>query len=79
MTAATYELRDERFRRNVERLHRLGPRVLTELLMEIAGERLIRSEIEQRVATYARLDPMALEAVGADRVVPPPLHLARPR
>ena len=40
---------DLAFRRKVERLHRLGPRAVTELLTEIGEQRLCRTYLEQRV------------------------------
>jgi|SRR6516164_6104417 len=50
------ELSDLRFRRAVERLHRLGPRALYELLVERGLSRLIRTEIERQVERYSALD-----------------------
>ena len=44
---------DLRFRRQVERLHRLGPRALGELLAEIGEQRLCRTYLEQRVRRYS--------------------------
>jgi len=67
--------RDLRFRRDVQRLHRLGARAVYELLSELAAKRLLRTEIEQLVGTYAQLDPKIVRAVGADRLPPlPPPH-----
>jgi len=70
--------RDLRFRRDVERLHRLGPRVLFEALSELGAIRLCRFEIEELVARYAALDAATLRAAGADRMPPLPLRLVRP-
>jgi len=67
MTGAPIDLRDVRFRRDVEQLHRLGPRAIVELLTELAAERLLRTEIEALVAHYARLDPTTLDAAGGQR------------
>ena len=61
------DLRDLRFRRDVERLHRLGPRVLYELLAELGARRMIRTEIEALARRYARLDPATLAALGVER------------
>jgi hypothetical protein len=63
-------LADARLCRDVERLHRLGPRALFEFLLEISRERLLRVDIEQRVARYAALDPSAVEALGGDQFPP---------
>ena len=58
---------DLRRQRHARQLHRLGPRVLDALLIEIGAERGITTIIEQKVAVYAQLDPEALEAAGGDR------------
>ena len=58
------DIRDARFRRNVARLHAHGARALHELLVELAAQRMIRSEIETLVARYAGIDPAALDAAG---------------
>jgi hypothetical protein len=54
------DLSERRFARDVEQLHRLGPRVLYELLSALAAERTLRTEIEQLVANYSRLDPATI-------------------
>jgi hypothetical protein len=61
------DLAERRFRRNVERLHALGPRAVAELLTEIAARRMIRLEIERLVDRYAQLDPGLLAASSGDR------------
>jgi hypothetical protein len=58
------DLLDYCFGRDVERLHRLGPRVLAEMLLQLGAERLLMTDIEQRVRRYARLDPAALRYAG---------------
>ena len=67
-----------RFRRQVERVHALGPRVLAELLAEIAVERSIRVIVERKLDRFAGLDPDALNATGGDQFPPTPLHLVSP-
>lgn len=58
-------LADPTFRRLVARFHRLGARVLAELLAEIVCERMLRSEVEARLEEYvARLDRDLLDATG---------------
>ena len=63
-----------KFRRQVEHLHRLGPRVVGELLAEIGAERSIQTLIDQKIDTYASLDPEALETTGGNGFWPPPLR-----
>ena len=65
---------DLRFRRRVERLHRLGPRAVAELLAEIGAERSITTIVDQKLATYVDLDIEALEAAGGDTFWPVPLR-----
>ncbi len=62
------------FRRQVERLHRLGPRATAELLAELGAERGIQTVIDRKVDTYVELDPEVLEAAGGDDFWQPPLH-----
>jgi|SRR5215471_14403799 len=70
---------DLRFRRSVERLHRLGPRALYELLVELGASRLIQTEIERQVERYAALDKAVLHATGGDRFAAAALHLVHDR
>ena len=69
---------DLQFRRRIERLHRLGPRVIAELLAEIGAERSITTIIDSKLATYVDMDPAAIEAVGGDRFWLAPIHEVRP-
>ena len=66
------------FRRQVERLHRLGPRATAELLAEIGAERGITTVIDRKLDTYLDIDPEALEAAGGDQFPPVPIHAVRP-
>ena len=66
-----------RFERQVEHLHRLGPRAVAEFLIEIARGTGQSSFIMDRLQAYARLDPEILRAVGGDRFPPMPLGLVR--
>ena len=63
-----------RFRRQVERLHRLGPRATAELLAEIGADRGIATVIDQKIDAYVNLGAGALEAAGGDDFWQPPLH-----
>ena len=66
-----------RFRRQVEHLHRLGPRATAELLAEIGAERGITTIIDRKLERYAELEPETLEAAGGDRFWPAPVHEVR--
>ena len=44
---------DVHFRHNVEHLHSLGPRAISDFLAEIAAERMIRTVIDQKLDEYA--------------------------
>jgi len=69
---------DLRFRRQVERIHALGPRVTAELLAEIGAERGITTLIERKVERYAALDPKAVRLTGGDRFPATPIYEVRP-
>ncbi len=69
---------DLRFRRDVERLHRLGPRAVYELLTEIGEQRLCRTFIEQRVQRCSGIDPEHLAALDGDAFPRPPLREVAP-
>ena len=68
---------DLTFRRKVERLHRLGPRVVGELLAELGVERSIMPTIHEKLERYANINPQTLRAVGGDDFWPAPLHEVR--
>jgi hypothetical protein len=54
------DLADLALAHEIERFHRLGPRVLTELLVEIGARYLIRQPLEDAVRRYVdRLEPIA--------------------
>lgn len=65
---------DLRFQRDIERLYKLGPRALGELLVEIGEQRLCRTYIEKRVRSYGGISPEYLNAVGGDAFPRPPLY-----
>ena len=72
--AAAQVVADLRFRRQVQRLHQLGPRVLGEYLAELGVERDIGTIIDRKLDTYAELDPETLQAAGGDDFWQPPIH-----
>ena len=69
---------DLKFRRDVERLHRLGPRVTAELLAELGAERAIQTIIDRKLDTYVELDSEAIEVTGGDGFWPAPIHKVQP-
>ena len=68
---------DFRFRRQVEYLHRLGPRAVAELLAEIGAERSIMAIVDKKLETYVSIEPVALEAAGGDMFWPVPVRGVR--
>ena len=70
------DIGDARFRRAVQHLHRLGSRVMFELLTEIGRTRTCRTQIETMVDEIVDLDPHVLRAFNGDRMPPVPLHEA---
>ena len=74
----TAHARDLRFQRDVQKLHKAGPRAVYEFLCEIGAARLCRTMIELRVADYGQLDPNALEVLNGDRMPPAPIHRVTP-
>ena len=71
-------IRALKLRRDVEKLHRLPPRVTFELLCEIGRARGIQTVIEDRTAAFARVNTDALAATGGDVFAPSPIHEAGP-
>ncbi len=69
---------DLRRQRHVRKLHRLGPRALDALLVEIGSERGITTIIERKIERYAGLGAEALELAGGGRFPAPPIHGVRP-
>jgi len=53
----------------IVRVHRLGPRLVVELLKEFVRHRLIDEDhLDARLSAYAALDPAVLAAAGGDRL-----------
>lgn len=65
---------DIRFRRLVEQVHAHGPRVMAELLAEIAAERMLATYVEGKLERYAALPREAVEAFNAGRLPLIPLR-----
>ncbi len=63
-----------RFHRQVEKLHRLGPRATGELLTEIGEQRKCRTFIDMRLRVYAALDPEVIRKLDGDEFPRPPLY-----
>lgn len=72
-----FRLVGPRFERQIERLHRLGPRPIVELLAEIVHRTGQSRFIADRLQAYAELDPAVLCALGADSFPPMPLELVK--
>lgn len=69
---------DLHFRREVQRLHRRGDRVLAEAFAHLGAKHGIQTSIEQTIERFAGLDPKALEAAGGDEFWQPPIHGVEP-
>jgi hypothetical protein len=70
------ERAEYRPRRAAEKLYRLGPRPLAELLLELARERLLFTVIEEKLRRYTeRLSPAALAACSGDSLPPTSIQL----
>jgi hypothetical protein len=64
-----------RRQRLVARIHRLGARVLYELLDELDRHGIVSwADVEPRLQRYAAIDPELLRVVGGDQFVPLPIH-----
>jgi hypothetical protein len=66
---------DLRFQRDVERVWRRGPGALHALFVEISLERLLRTYIEETVATYATINSDAITVTGGDAFPAVPLRV----
>ena len=64
-----------RRQRHVEQVHRLGARVLFELVDELDRVHGLGDDLDRRLEAYAGLDPDLLAALGADRFPAAPLRL----
>ena len=71
-------IRDLQLRRDVERLHRLGPRATYELLQEIGRQRQCMTFVEDSARRAGALDPVVLARLGGDRFPAAPLYEVKP-
>jgi hypothetical protein len=69
---------DLRFRRQVGKLHALGPRAMAELLAEIGEQRACRTFIDQRLEAYSELNPELVKALDGDEFPRPPIYEVKP-
>ena len=65
---------DLRFRRQVEHLHGVGPRVLAETLAHLGAKHNIQTSVERTIEHFAELEPEALQVAGGDHFWQPPIH-----
>ncbi|HXP77465.1 MAG TPA: hypothetical protein VN823_25245 [Stellaceae bacterium] len=68
---------DLRFRRQVVALHQRGPRLIAELLAQIAQDRLLGTYIDQLLVEYLSISDAALDLVGGREFPPNPLSAVR--
>ena len=65
---------DLQYRHQIERLHRLGPRVIGEILAHLGAKHTIRTSIEQTIEHFTELDSEVLKAAGGDEFWPAPVR-----
>ena len=70
MTGRVIDFEEICHQRLARRVHALGPRVLAEMLNELAGRYMLGTPVRQLLEQYSRLDPEGVRAVGADRFPP---------
>ena len=70
-TSAASLVVDPDFCRQVDRLYRRGPRIIAELLAELAAERGLGTIIQQKLARYLNISDAALDVVPGARQLPP--------
>ena len=64
-----------RRQRHVEQIHRLGARVIFELVDELDRHHGLADDLDRRLERYAALDPEVLRALGADRLPVSPVRI----
>lgn len=68
------QIHDLCFQRLVNDLHRLGPRAIGELLIEIGRAHGIGDDLLDRLAVYAACPPTVLAAAGGHAFPPRPVY-----
>ena len=66
-----------RRQRHVKQVHRLGARVLFELVDELDRVHGLGDDLDRRLERYAGADPEVLRAVGGDRFPASPMRIVR--
>ncbi len=73
-TVAARVVQDIEFRRKAQRLHAKGPRLIAELLAELAASHSLGTVIDQSLDRYLALDDAALDILNGRELPPTPLH-----
>lgn len=68
--AQVVDLGEQRFARDVDRVHQRGAAFLHRLLADWGAQRLLRTALETLFRRAARLNPADIAAVGGDRWAP---------
>ena len=71
-------VQDIEFRRKAQLLHAKGPRLIAELLAEIAASHGLGTVIDQSLDRYLALDEAALDILNGRELPPIPLHEIAP-
>ena len=69
---------DLQFQHRIKRLHAKGPRLIAELLAELAASHSLGTVIDQSLDRYLALDDTALDIVNGRELPPIPLHEVSP-
>lgn len=70
-----FERRLRRRQHLVRQLHRLGARVVFELLDELGRHHGIDADLDRQLERYAALDPLILAGIGGDRFARLPMRI----
>lgn len=73
-TVAARVIQDIEFRRKTQRLHAKGPRLIAELLAELAASHGLGTVIDLSLDRYLALDDTALDITNGHKLPPDPLH-----
>lgn len=71
----TQYLRRLRRQRQIEAIHRLGPRVLFELVDQLDREYGLGEEFDRLLSRFAEIDPAILRALAGDRFAVAPTRV----